>query len=92
MKKILITISLLVLISILAFAHLSKSLSGDVNCDGRVSITDLVILHRYVVGYDEMKCPGNADMNGDFVIDMKDVELLRDQLAGVERGKNGSNH
>jgi len=84
MKKILITISLLVLISILAFAHLSKSLSGDVNCDGRVSITDLVILHRYIEGLEIMPCPKNADMNNDGKVNELDLNLLRDQLAGIK--------
>ena len=64
--------------------YIKQPIKGDVNCDRRVSITDLVIVHLHVVEGEEMRCPGNADMNGDFIIDMKDVEALRNQLAGID--------
>lgn len=73
------------LVIILGFiGTIRQPIKGDVNCDRRVSITDLVILHRYVIDGDEMMCPGNGDMNNDFILDMKDVEQLRRQLAGLE--------
>ena len=82
MKKYITMIALLFLICILAFAHYSRS--GDVNCDGRVSITDLVILSRYLAELDDLPCQRNADMNQDGVIDILDMVLLQRQLAGLE--------
>ena len=84
MKKILITVSLLVLITILAFAHLTKPFLGDVNCNGKVTITDLVILSRHLAELEPLKCPGNADMNRDGVVDILDLVKLQRHLAGLE--------
>ena len=73
---------LIMLVCLLTLAHYSRS--GDVNCDKRVSVTDLVILSRYLAEMDTMMCPGNADMNDDFVIDILDMVKLQRKLAGLE--------
>ena len=80
--KIIKVIGLIMLIFLLTFAHYSRS--GDVNCNGRVSITDLVILSRYLAELDDLPCPRNADINQDGVIDILDMVLLQRQLAGLE--------
>ena len=82
MKKYITMIALLFLVCILAFAHLNRS--GDVNCNGRVSITDLVILSRYLAEMDELHCPRNADINQDGLVDILDLVKLRMKLAGIE--------
>jgi hypothetical protein len=82
MKKFIITIILLLLVSVLGFAHYSRN--GDVNCNGRVTITDLVILSRYLAELDDLPCPRNADINRDGVIDILDLVKLQRKLAGLE--------
>ena len=75
-------IGLIMLICLLTFAHFSRN--GDVNCNGRVTITDLVILSRYLSELEEMPCPRNADMNQDGVIDILDMVRLQRMLADIE--------
>ncbi|KAF0226184.1 MAG: hypothetical protein FD179_1015 [Erysipelotrichaceae bacterium] len=82
MKKYITMIALLFLVCVLAFAHLNRS--GDVNCNGKVTITDLVILSRYLAELDDLPCPRNADMNKDGVIDQLDLTKLQRHLAGLE--------
>ena len=82
MKKNITMIALLFLTCILAFISMPKK--GDVNCNGRVSITDLVILSRYLAELDDLPCPRNADMNDDGLIDILDMVLLQRQLAGLD--------
>jgi len=82
MKKYITMIGLIMLVCLLTLAHYSRS--GDVNCNGRVSITDLVILSRYLAEMETMMCLGNADMNDDGVIDILDLVKLQRHLAGLE--------
>ena len=80
--KIIKVIGLIMLICLLTFAHYSRG--GDVNCNGRLSITDLVILSRYLAELDDLPCPRNADINQDGVIDILDMVRLQRMLAGLE--------
>ena len=59
---------------------------GDVNLNGKVTITDLVILNRYLEGLDTLNAwqRDRADMNRDGKVDYKDLTLLRNKLAGIE--------
>ena len=82
MKKYITMIGLLFLVCLLAFAHLNRS--GDVNCNGKVTTTDLVILSRYLAEMDDLPCPRNADMNQDGLVDILDLVKLRMNLAGIE--------
>ncbi|PKM75914.1 MAG: hypothetical protein CVU90_15140 [Firmicutes bacterium HGW-Firmicutes-15] len=84
MKNIIILAFVLLLFCIIVCVDIPKPVKGDVNCDRRVTITDLVILHRHVELGDKMKCPGNADMNRDGVIDVLDLVKLQRHLAGLE--------
>ena len=59
---------------------------GDVNGDGKVTTTDLVMLSRYLaelIELDEFQLK-YADMNEDGIIDVLDLALLRRKLAGGE--------
>ena len=75
-------IGLIMLVCLLTLAHYSRS--GDVNCNGRVSVTDLVILSRHLAELDDLPCRRNADINQDGVIDILDMVLLQRKLAGLE--------
>ena len=79
---VLLVACLVILLGLIGYVK--QPVKGDVNCDRRVSITDLVQLHKHVVDDFQMMCPGNGDMNEDFTLDMKDVEQLRRQLSGLE--------
>jgi len=61
-------------------------LRGDVNNDGRVTITDLVILHLSLAGLEDINQyhKVNADMNNDGRISITDLVMLHLYLAGVE--------
>ena len=80
--KIIKVIGLIMLICLLTLAHYSRS--GDVNCNGKVTITDLVIISRYLAELDDLPCPRNADINQDGVIDILDMVKLQRMLAGLE--------
>jgi hypothetical protein len=59
---------------------------GDVNLNGKVTVTDLVILHRYIDGLQGLTAwqYDRADMNRDGKVDITDLNLLRNKLAGLE--------
>lgn len=82
MKKIKVWVSLILLSIILTTAHFSRN--GDVNCNGRLTVTDLVIMSRYLAELDDLPCPRNADMNNDGLIDILDLVKLQRKLAGLE--------
>ena len=69
MKKLPLIILLLIAISYRPF--------GDINGDYRVSITDLVILHRITLEMDYTPLQYiRADLNGDGVVDELDLSIL----------------
>ena len=82
MKKYITMFGLLFLICLLAFISIPKK--GDVNCNEKVTTTDLVILSRYLAEMDELPCPRNADINQDGLVDILDLVKLRMKLAGIE--------
>jgi hypothetical protein len=84
MKKVTILLSLLLLVGIISFAYLKRPIIGDVNCNGKVTVTDLVILSRYLSELETLPCPRNADMNNDGVVDILDLVKLQRKLAGLE--------
>lgn len=59
---------------------------GDVNEDGNVTTTDLVILRRYLAGLVQISAQGklNADIDGNGNITTTDLVKLRRRLAGLE--------
>ena len=80
MKKMFI-----ILIALLFLFYWTKPI-GDVNLNGKVTITDLVILHRYIDGLEELTAweYDRADMNRDGIVDEKDYIKLQRVLAGLE--------
>ena len=52
---------------------------GDLNHDGKITLLDLAILQRYLVGINT-EIPENSDINGDGKVDIKDMFELRKKL------------
>lgn len=67
-------------------ASIPKRQIGDINNDGKVTTTDLVILSRYLAELTTIKESDYryADMNQDGVLDVLDLALLRIKLSGGE--------
>ena len=84
MKQLVYLSLILLIVCIMVCFELPRPIKGDVNCDRKVTVTDLVILSRHLAELDTMKCPGNADMNGDFKVDVLDLVKLQRILAGLE--------
>lgn len=56
---------------------------GDADCDGDVTLKDIVQMIRYLAGgWDAVIDLKNADVTGDDAVDLKDVVILRRYLAG----------
>lgn len=53
--------------------------SGDLNFDGRVTITDLVIMRQMVEGLTQPSL--SADLNYDGLVNQTDLSILRYKLA-----------
>ena len=59
------------------------SLPGDINSDGSVNLKDVVLLARYVAGWENLTVNEAAiDINGDGLVDLNDVNHLARYLAG----------
>ena len=84
MKYIYVLLIACLVIILGCIGYIRQPLKGDVNCDRRVSITDLVILSRYLAEMDDLPCRRNADVNQDRVIDILDMVRLQRMLAGLE--------
>ena len=55
----------------------TSPVTGDINGDGQLNVTDLVILQRYLLKIDTVIDNNAADLNGDGVIDIFDNIRLR---------------
>ena len=73
-------------ICLVVCSNLPKRQTGDINNDGKVTVTDLVILSRHLAELTEITELDYryADMNQDGVLDVLDLALLRIKLAGGE--------
>lgn len=63
---------------------LNMPLKGDINCDGRIDVTDVVSQVRFILGSDQ-PTPEQfqaADMNGDDTVNILDVVLLVRGILG----------
>lgn len=57
---------------------------GDANCDGTVSMTDALLIARFVVGLvASIPCPQNADVSGDERITMTDSLAIARSVVGL---------
>ncbi|MBR5370955.1 MAG: dockerin [Oscillospiraceae bacterium] len=61
---------------------------GDVNCDGRVNVSDAILLARFVAEDKSATITDqglrNADMNGNGAPDSDDTVMILKQLAGIK--------
>ena len=63
--------------------HAEESLAGDLNHDGGIDTTDVVLLRRYIAGgYGISIDESAADVNVDGVLNTSDIVLLRRYIAG----------
>ncbi|MCR4645190.1 MAG: glycoside hydrolase family 11 protein [Oscillospiraceae bacterium] len=53
---------------------------GDVNGDGEQSVSDIILLQKYLLGLDAEIDLAAADLNGDGVVDIFDLGLLKRRL------------
>ena len=56
---------------------------GDVNGDGKISLSDAVMLKRYLVGVDVKIDMTNSDVNGDGKVSLADIVMLQKHLIGI---------
>lgn len=59
---------------------------GDINCDGKINMTDIIRLRKYLAGKETINNQGlkNGDINKDGKVNMTDIIRLRKYLAGKE--------
>ena len=57
---------------------------GDVNDDGEVTVTDVIVMQGWLLGHDNvtMYAPQNADIDGDGTADVFDLGLMKRILLG----------
>lgn len=65
---------------------LNSQIVGDLNCDGKVDISDLSTLSVYIIGDIRLdgKCLKNADTNLDGTVDLADLANLRRFISKVQ--------
>ncbi len=57
-------------------------LYGDANTDGKVNLVDVVVILKYIAGWDVTPCIKTSDVNLDGKITLIDVTLMLKKLAG----------
>lgn len=62
------------------FRRLSD-IKGDANGDKKISISDAVMLQKWILGSGELTCWKNTDLNNDNQVDIFDLCLLKKQLT-----------
>lgn len=72
--------------SMTLYAKFTDVRTGDINNDGEIDITDLVILRKGLAGLVELNEKESlaADINKDGNVDITDLVILRKYLAGLE--------
>ena len=55
---------------------------GDVDADGKVSVSDVVMLQKYLFGAGSLKAPAQADLYEDGRVDVFDLAMLKRVLLG----------
>ncbi len=56
------------------------AITGDINGDGKVDVSDLIRLKKYIADY-TTEIAGNADLTGDGVVDILDLIRLKKMIA-----------
>lgn len=86
-KKIFKLICIILLLIILFLSFLFKCKKGDVNHDGKYSTIDVILVQRYILGLDNPCLIDKyyyMDVNGDFIIDEKDIKKIQQKIVGLE--------
>ncbi|MBD5142597.1 MAG: hypothetical protein HDT22_03170 [Ruminococcus sp.] len=65
----------------------SEYLAGDVNGDGIFSVTDIVVLQKWLHGKGNLECWQNADLNQDSIINIFDLCLMKKMIVKSEMEK-----
>ncbi len=55
----------------------AAALRGDVNADGQCSVTDLIMLQKYLLGAGDLTAPGNGELCEDGRLDVYDLAFLK---------------
>ena len=56
------------------------ALLGDVDADGTIAVSDVILMQRYLLGSAELNDPAQADVCDDGVIDIFDLSMLKRTL------------
>lgn len=67
-----------------------QKLPGDVNLDGKISISDIVMLQKWVVNAGDLTCRQNADLNEDGKINVFDCVMLKRKLMDLINNPNAN--
>lgn len=60
------------------FHHAEDSvLSGDVNNDSKFTVTDIVMMQKYLLCTSNLTAPQNADITGDGIVDAFDLGMMK---------------
>ena len=59
-------------------------LTGDINLDGKLSVSDVVLLQKYLIKSGKLTADQakRADLNGDGVLNAYDLALLKHTMLG----------
>ena len=68
------------------YSIIKDYITGDLNKDGKITITDLLILKKDLVGIEKIKSEDKkrADINEDGKITITDLLILKKKLVGIE--------
>lgn len=68
-----------------ATAYFNKSSKGDLNDDGKITVSDVVKATRYSLGLEKLteEQLASADVNGDGVVDVRDITLMMRLALGL---------
>ncbi len=78
-RKCMIFSAVAVILFAFSFSAFAVSVPGDVDGNGKISTSDLVLLAQYLAGWN---VEANGDVNVDGNIDTRDLVLLAQYLAG----------
>ncbi len=56
---------------------------GDVNGDGKISGTDIVMIRRHILGIQPLKNPKIADVDGDGTVSTRDISIIRNHIINL---------